>query len=420
MDSNLGDMGRTTTTAAPRRLESFRLCFMGVVVGGAILIAVSAKGASEFESQQLQRVIDNLGVPVKDTSRFESSVFEPFQFLVAGDPQIGFSGSIEADRDRFILLGQRAAEWKVPLVLVLGDFVHDVRDNREHGQNQAFDEALSTFTVPAMLVPGNHDMGTGRHAYRERFGYDHYRFVYSNTLFVAVNSQLLKRPHAYGPHPETQWKWLKNTLATSTYDHTFVFMHHPPFVSDENESEHPENLPKDTRDRLMALLREAEIDALLVGHYHRNAVLSVSDGAFPIVISAGTAVDFNGHELGYRIFNVSDSGFTQDFFTLSEPIISAFQAGDVNGDGVADNLDITPFIAALAANNEAGFLDQWSEGRYFAADVDMSGRPNNLDITPFLGLLAETVNDVTTVPEPASIICIVLVVMVGRSWTTKR
>ena len=76
--------------------------------------------------------------------------------------------------------------------------------------------------------------------------------------------------------------------------------------------------------------------------------------------------------------------------------------GDVNNDGSVDNLDITPFIGALSAADEAAFQIQFPEGHYDAADIDLSGQPDNLDITPFIGLLTASASNTNAVPEPAA------------------
>ena len=78
--------------------------------------------------------------------------------------------------------------------------------------------------------------------------------------------------------------------------------------------------------------------------------------------------------------------------------------GDVNDDSFVDNLDITPFIAAVAAADQAAFLTVFPEGNYAAADVDGSGSPDHLDITPFIGLLTLAVSNAGSVPEPATLL----------------
>ena len=94
-------------------------------------------------------------------------------------------------------------------------------------------------------------------------------------------------------------------------------------------------------------------------------------------------------------------------FILDTLALTALK-GDVNNDGMLNNLDITPFIAALAAADEPGFLTVFSEGNYTAADVDMSGEVNNLDITPFIAELAAAASDSVAAPEPGSLAYLVV------------
>ena len=88
--------------------------------------------------------------------------------------------------------------------------------------------------------------------------------------------------------------------------------------------------------------------------------------------------------------------------------------GDVDGSGDINNLDITPFIAALTAEDEAAFLSLVPDGSYDAADVDISGRPDNLDITPFIDLLTAAVSDSAAIPEPASVMLLLPLLIVVR------
>jgi len=89
-------------------------------------------------------------------------------------------------------------------------------------------------------------------------------------------------------------------------------------------------------------------------------------------------------------------------FLLDTKALSSVLLGDVNNDGAIDNLDITPFITALASADEAAFLVDFPQGSYSAADVDTSGSPDNLDITPFISLLTGQGSG-SAVPEPASL-----------------
>ena len=94
---------------------------------------------------------------------------------------------------------------------------------------------------------------------------------------------------------------------------------------------------------------------------------------------------------------------------------------DVNNDGVLDNLDITPFIHALAAGGDKEqFLDLVSSGRFHAADANGDSFINDLDITPFINLLNATGSTATAVPEPSSIACGLLALMMACKRSMKR
>ena len=130
-----------------------------------------------------------------------------------------------------------------------------------------------------------------------------------------------------------------------------------------------------------------------------------------------------GQVVGLAEFLVSSAGPTslaQGVFLLDTLPLDLVLKGDVDNDGSVDNLDITPFIAALAAEDEAAFLVAFPGGSYAAADIDMSGSPNNLDITAFIGLLAGSGGESAAVPEPSSIAWIVLALMASRRRSKKR
>ena len=96
--------------------------------------------------------------------------------------------------------------------------------------------------------------------------------------------------------------------------------------------------------------------------------------------------------------------------TILGPVI-----GDMNYDGVADNLDITPFLIALTVGgNEEAFLAEVPGGKFYHGDVDHDGFVSNTDITPFIGLLTAAGSNATAVPEPGSLACVVLALMMGR------
>ena len=103
------------------------------------------------------------------------------------------------------------------------------------------------------------------------------------------------------------------------------------------------------------------------------------------------------------------------YSTLTLTLVGA--GGDLDNDGDIDNLDITPFIAALTANDEQAFLGQVPSGNFAAADIDLSGAVNSLDITPFVHMLADSAAG--TVPEPLSMVTLVGLgaLLLRRGWS---
>lgn len=85
------------------------------------------------------------------------------------------------------------------------------------------------------------------------------------------------------------------------------------------------------------------------------------------------------------------------------PLLNTVLQGDVNNDGNINNLDITAFITALAA-----------------ADIDLTDGPTNLDITPFITLLAAPASHPSAVPEPTSVVVLLLTLMAMRRRLRSR
>lgn len=87
------------------------------------------------------------------------------------------------------------------------------------------------------------------------------------------------------------------------------------------------------------------------------------------------------------------------------PLEDVVLKGDVNNDGMTNNLDITPFVIALSVQgDEEAFGRQVDNGNFDAADANMDGAVNNLDITTFINRLAA---GASAVPEPTTLTCLV-------------
>lgn len=113
----------------------------------------------------------------------------------------------------------------------------------------------------------------------------------------------------------------------------------------------------------------------------------------------------------YFVTNAGPFGANSDYIGLDTFSLLPYVLGDVNGDGVVNNLDIAPFVLGLT--NPAAFETQFPYVTLgIAGDVNNDGAVNNLDIAPFVALLTggRPVGDdpsfeplLSLVPEPASL-----------------
>jgi len=92
--------------------------------------------------------------------------------------------------------------------------------------------------------------------------------------------------------------------------------------------------------------------------------------------------------------------------------------GDMNGDGLVNNLDINPFVMGLT-DGEA-YQAAFSQSPTGPGDVNLDGEFNNLDINPFVSRLTSG-EPVRSVPTPGSMAMggLVTAVMLGE-WARRR
>jgi 3',5'-cyclic AMP phosphodiesterase CpdA len=191
-----------------------------------------------------------------------------------------------------------------------------------------------------LQVPGNHDVNSEATSVDTALGaLAHYRSVfgprdYSNTTtrfasLVMVNSEMLILPYlglngTADPRiiapVEAQWGWLEGQLvaaraASTTRPHIVLVMHHPPFLSTENEAHQYYNMPLVPRKRLLTLCRTYGVKTLLTGHTHTTTNRSTTDG-IAIYTTAGTARAFDHQGCGYRTLTMDAESLTVAYIQL--------------------------------------------------------------------------------------------------------
>ncbi len=238
-------------------------------------------------------------------ARASADAFEPFTFVVFGDPQIGFGpGGIYADSQRFDRVIEHANELHAPVAVIPGDFVQ----RESMWQSWAFSRSVRRIEGRLLLTPGNHDVDDSDALadYRAAFGADYHDFVYKNCAFVLVNSETARNADLSIREYEEQWAWLESTLqahAQAGRKHVFLITHRPPFARSERERESGSNWPLPQRQRLLDFARRYGVRWIISGHLHRMVMTDTMD-AIAVVALPGTARSYDHSPLGYGLFRV--------------------------------------------------------------------------------------------------------------------
>jgi len=247
-----------------------------------------------------------------------------FIFHHFGDPQIGFgTDGWENDVARFSQAASLAVGDNSSQVCIAGDLVNTWNNQTElDGFDSVWPDDFER--VPVGLVPGNHDVnseGSGADemltqlsTYRTRYGADYHSVFLSygsiEVVLIGIDSEIFISNYTeLDDERTTQWNWLEATLQnTTTKSAVFIFMHHPPFITTEDEVDSYWNWPSDVRAQFLSLIRSFNVQHLLCGHTHTTTLVTSADKAFTIYTVGGTARVFDDNGFGVRVFDVQDNG----------------------------------------------------------------------------------------------------------------
>jgi predicted phosphodiesterase len=230
-----------------------------------------------------------------------------FTFVVIGDNRSG--------DDVYRKLVSMIVERKPDFVINVGDMIATPGDTR---QWTGFWDMSRPITMPYFLSVGNHDVHSmvplSEKIYKEQVDLPgnelYYSFRAGKSLFIVLDSCLDGQEKKV---TDEQYRWLEGVLATSSQQHTFIFIHHPLFPEKYAGTHHGNDLDRypAERDRFQSLLVRSNVDALFAGHEHYYSRKTI-DGIMHIISGGGGAPLYAIEEAGgfYHFVVVTVDGGT--------------------------------------------------------------------------------------------------------------
>jgi len=263
----------------------------------------------------------------------------PAFFIQMADPQLGMSGSpvwlalfgatwnddaFQVDAKLFETAIAHANELDPAFVVICGDLVNRVG---HPGQIVEFQRIAGTLnpSIPLYLVAGNHDVENeptkqSLRAYRETFGLDWYSFRQGDVYGIVLNSQLIDAPEEVPGEARDQLAWLREELIraqSSGAQHLLVFQHQSYFLEKPDEADQYFNIDAGSRAVHLALLKNAGVEAVFAGHYHRNS--HGWDETLEMVTTGPVGKPLGDDPSGFRIVVIGEDSLGHEYFALQAP-----------------------------------------------------------------------------------------------------
>ncbi len=164
---------------------------------------------------------------------------------------------------------------KVDLVLIAGDLT----DGGTREQMELFKQKAKRFKAPVLFVAGNHDVGmvgvgdvktsiTPQRVkkFAQMLGPNWYASEKAGVRVIGINSCLFGSGFE---EEREQWEFLQKELARPSSKPTFVLEHYPLFIKAVDEPRRGTwNVEPELRARLLALVKQGGVRAVLSGHLH--------------------------------------------------------------------------------------------------------------------------------------------------------
>lgn len=247
---------------------------------------------------------------------------DPYFFIHLTDPQFGFfesnkgfSGETELYEKAVIAINRLNPAF----VVITGDLVNKKDDMSQVNEFKRITADINP-KIPVYYSPGNHDIGEAPteddiDLFISEYGHDRFIFKYRRSLFIGLNSCLIK---SETPEMEQQqFAWLKKKLQKGKRaKHIVIFSHYPFFINAADEPDAYFNIPQETRKKYLSLFNAENVDAVFAGHLHRNNTAYFDE--IQMITTSAVGKPLGKDPSGIRIVTVFPDRIESTYFGLDE------------------------------------------------------------------------------------------------------
>lgn len=217
-----------------------------------------------------------------------------FQFLAAGDPQLGSSGESSEDGIKW----QKAMQYMIEqtgqsnFIISMGDQVDDETNSYQHRLLLEPEEVKS---MPVATLVGNHDLGSPYYSQyyvmpnqdsKKRGQPDNmedgaadYSFTYGDTLFLCLNTNDMNNANHIAFMSETIDRYVEQNGERPNW--IIAVMHHSIF----SITDHMDSKSYQARQETLApAFSKLGVDVVLMGHDHAHARTYMMNGTTPNIV----------------------------------------------------------------------------------------------------------------------------------------
>jgi 3',5'-cyclic AMP phosphodiesterase CpdA len=252
----------------------------------------------------------------------DAAASTPVRVALVSDTHIDRGTNGPLHRSRFEKVIAQVNQAKVDVVLMAGDLTENGRPE----ELREFRALAGGFQAPVLWVPGNHDLGAkvirGKNRepkkevnayrvarYEMEMGPSYFVREAAGLRVVGINGSLL----GSGLGKERRmWSFLETVLSQPVTHRTLALIHYPPFVNKPNEAGGEYwNVEPQPRARLLTLLKQGGVAAVLSGHLHRPIAQRQDGILFLTTHPAGFGLPAKKQPEGWTLLMVPPQGEIQ-------------------------------------------------------------------------------------------------------------